>query len=284
MRARTVKILWCITVFSFLLPGFLSGDQILLAPCDDVYVITFGGGEGCNPFLKFDISLLPSGRVIDSVFVTAYIWQDNPSWDGDVNFWNVNSQVWTEADSSALIWSIPTSDSLLQPTGFGTILGWSSSIDIKDIFLTDYNVGNTYCTIKMKDPDDGTFNPMPGSYPVNSNDTLAIGDRLFPTHIYFYPHEYPNGPPWLVIHYHTAGCEEERRDRGSLHPFILRVYPNPFTESAEVLYCGEKLEIFDCTGKLVRTTVSSSFGHDLPVGIYFVHAEGYRPTKVVKVQ
>lgn len=241
-----------------LLGGFsvLPGEQAVIAPAIDVYIITFGGGEGLNTFIKYNISAVPGGMVIDSVFLTAYIWEVGGTWDGDVMFCNVNDQAWTGADSSRYIIDLPLSDSVLQVSGFGTSTGYAQSVDIQNAFLTDYNASRTFCSIKMKDPDDGTFNPMPGSYPVNDADTLGLGNTLMGFHTYFYPSEYVNAPPWLVVNYHATAVEEAPAQVPSLS---VNAFPNPFHEKTEIRLSGvwekkaeAEINIYDLSGRLVR--------------------------------
>jgi hypothetical protein len=279
----TKYLLLCAGLFTLYLPLPAHGQQTILSPACDVYVITFGGGEGGNPFLKYDITGVPAGRVIDSVLLTAYVWQVNANWDGDVNYWNVNGQSWVESDSSRLIWNLPTSQLTSQTSGFGTAVGWTRSIDLKSIFLIDYNAGNTYCSIKMKDPDDPTFNPAPGSYAKDPNDTISIGNRVSNQNILFYPHEYANAPPWLIVFHHFPGGVEET-EAESNRPFAVspnpcRTYMNIRTEhSAKSI----ALRIYDVTGKItnffslpntpatIRWNGSDQSARPLPSGIYFI--------------
>jgi len=205
--------------------GSLQAQVIVLSPVEDVFIYTFGGGQGGNPFIKYDISTVPPDMVIDSVYLTPFVWSIGTAWNQDVDYWNVNDQNWTEGDSARLIWDLPTSDSTHQTSGFGTAVGWTQSVDLAAIFFTDYNVGNTYCSIKMKDPDDMTSVPPPGSYPVNDIDSLVVGNILFDQHTIFWPREQVNGPPWLNIYYHEVGVSEEQ-NRISMP--CLQVYPNPF--------------------------------------------------------
>ena len=260
MKQRVFPLVFFLVVI--LLSGFfsaLSGDQAIIAPDIDVYIVTFGGGQGLNTFIKYDISPVPSGMVIDSVFLRVFVWEVNGTWDGDVMFCNVGDQAWTEADSSRYIIDLPLSDSVLQTSGFGTSTGFTESEDIKDIFLCDYDLFNTFCSIKLKDPDEGTFNPQPGTYPINSADTLGLGDTANGFHIYFYPSEYANAPPWLVVNYHATGVQESPMDA----PInVFHAYPNPFAASTTIYLTGRgqraeriELAIFDVTGRRVRDLI-----------------------------
>ncbi len=284
----------------------LSGDQATISPDIDVYIITFGGGEGLNTFIKYDISTVPLGMVIDSVFLRAYVWEVSGSWDGDVMFCNVNDQAWTEADSSRYIIDLPLSDSVLHASGFGISTGFAQSVDISSVFLTDYNASNTFCSVKLKDPDDVTFNPMPGSYPINAADTLGLGNTAMGFHIYFYPSEYVNAPPWLVVNYHATGVQEMPRNKPAEG---ICAYPNPFREKIEISFGGvseygsigvSEMSIFDLSGRLVRefyfvsdnsprTTKVQWDGRDdagqrVAPGMYYVIADCCAPIRVVKLR
>jgi len=290
-------------VVPFLGVGSLHA-QAILAPVEDVFFYTFGGGQGCNTFLKYDITSVPNGRIIDSVFLTPYVYLINGGWNGNMDFWNVNDQNWSESDSCKLIWDLPTSDSTHQAGGFGTAVGWTQSVDLAAIFLTDYDLGNTYCSIKMKDPDEMTSVPMPGSYPLDYDDSLMVGDRAIGTigYIVFYPHEWSNGPPWLNIFYHDVGVSEEQ---GRMDALTLNVYPNPFSELTNISFGiglnaeSIELKIYDISGCLIknllrstpyalRPTVVSWDGHDasgkqLPPGVYFCKLETGDKTIIEKI-
>jgi len=279
--------------------------QAIIAPIEDVFFYTFGGGEGCNTFIKYDITSVPSGMIIDSVYLTPYVYLINGGWNGNMDFWNVNDQDWNESDSCGLLWNLPTSDSIHQAGGFGTAVGWTQSVDLAAIFLTDYNVGNTYCSIKMKDPDEMTFNPMPGSYPYDYDDSLMVGDRAIPAvgYVVFYPHEWPNAPPWLNVFYHEVGVLEEQ---GRTDVLTLNVYPNPFRQTTGIIIGNLQntesieLRIYNATGRLVRgfpvtdcninNSVKSVFwnGQDasgvrMPPGVYFCKLTAGDKTLIEKV-
>jgi hypothetical protein len=291
----------------------LSRGQTVLTPVEDVFIRTFGGGEGCNPFLKYDISSIPGGATIDSVFLTPFVWEIGASWDGDVDFWNVNDQNWTEGDSARLIWNLPTSDSTYQASGFGTAMGWTRSVDLKNIFLTDYNASNTFCSIKIKDCDDMTSVPPPGSYPVNDTDTVAVGNIIFNEYMIFYSHEYVNGPPYLIVFYHEVGVNETEFIADAP---LINIYPNPFKQITEIKLQPAPLrkakpgmtdnrsqetvvsiKVYDISGRLVKSLPSSNFslptsimwdatdnaGCQVPAGIYFCKIEAGEQRIIKKI-
>jgi len=68
-RNSVIRLLFVIVLVS-ICPS-LHSAQAILQPQQDVIVITFGGGEGCNVFAKYDITSVPGGMVIDSVFFTG---------------------------------------------------------------------------------------------------------------------------------------------------------------------------------------------------------------------
>ena len=297
------RFVYVLMIVPFLGVGSLHA-QAILAPVEDVFFYTFGGGQGCNTFLKYDITSVPNGRIIDSVFLTPYVYLINGGWNGNMDFWNVNDQDWSESDSCKLIWDLPTSDSTHQAGGFGTAVGWTQSVDLAAIFLNDYDLGNTYCSIKMKDPDEMTSVPMPGSYALDYDDSLMVGDRAIGAigYIVFYPHEWSNGPPWLNVFYHDVGVSEEQ---SRMYELTLNVYPNPFKQMTHIIFGNLQrtesieLKIYDISGALIKNllrptpyvllpTVVSWDGRDAsgkpsPPGVYFCKLETSDKTIIEKV-
>ena len=218
-------------------------------PAEDVCITTYAGGEGGNVFMKFDISDAPELDIVDSVFLVVFIWRSDSAWDGDVKFWNVNSQSWTEDTSITTIWAIPTSDSILQDADCGDTTGWTSSVDITPIFLKDYDAGNTYCSIKLKDPDDITTVPQSFGFPVpvNDADTLAVGNFDY---IFFYPHEHLDSIPKLILYYTLIPVEGS----GQISNYKLEVrQTSPVTTIRYQLprKSNVSLKIYDICGMLV---------------------------------
>lgn len=303
MRSYSYRFGIVLAVLLFVSIGFLQG-QVIIAPSEDVFFYTFGGGEGCNVYLKYNITSVPGSAVIDSVFLTPYVYLINGGWNGNMDFWNVNDQNWDEADSCGLIWNLPTSDSTHQAAGFGTAVGWTRSVDLINIFLTDYNASNTFCSIKMKDPDEMTFNPMPGSYPYDYDDSLMVGDRAIPAvgYIVFYPHEWPNAPPWLNIFYHDVGVSE---GQDKVNALTLNVYPNPFKQMINIVFGrtqtteNVELAIYNASGQLIRDFSrplcytqqtfhiiwdgKSVSGEQLPPGVYFCKLSVEDKTVIEKI-
>jgi len=168
----------------------------------DVYIITFGGGEGKNSFLKFDISSIPTANVITEVKLKIFVTDVSTQWDGDAVYSRVNKQTWLESHPNDTLWNPGNfTDTLLQPMGFASILGWTESIDIKSLFSYDYSIANTYFTLLVKDFDDWTM--APGFYPPNdSNDSMMVGN-IFNDYIVYAPHEFPipGYEPQLIVNY-----------------------------------------------------------------------------------
>ena len=211
----------------------------------------------------------------------------------------MNDQDWTESDSCNHIYGLPTSNQITQASGFGTVPGWDRSIDLTDIFLVDYNAGHTYCSFKIKDPDDMTSVPMPGSMPVNA-ETLAVGNIIFGEYTIFYAREYPNAPPWLVVYYHSVGTDESQSESRNV---TMTLSPNPASDrvyirlSTEQLNTASDLCIYDINGVRIREFARSTMNADgmiiwdgrdnqyrlVPSGTYFCVAtgEGYRTVEPV---
>lgn len=244
------------------IPMTAQAGQIVLKPVDDVFTQTYGGGVGDNPFLKFDISPIPLGRIIDSVYLRCYVRTIYPYWDGDVNFFNVNSQTWRESDSQTVLHRIPTSDSTFQASGFGMAIGWTSSIDVKDIFLRDYNASRTYCSFKLKDPDDMTRVPMPGSFPDNS-ETLAVGNIINQHNIVFYSSEYTADTTRITrLSVNYQGADISSSPQLEKENLLFEISPNPWRRQTTIRYqvLSPKsqifLKVYNSEGQLIKTLVS----------------------------
>ncbi|PLW92407.1 MAG: hypothetical protein C0592_10955 [Marinilabiliales bacterium] len=173
-----------------------------LSSIADVHIVTFGGGEGKNSFLKFDISSIPTANVITEVKLRVLVTDVAPMWDGDAGYSRVDDQTWLESDPNDTLWNpINFYDTLIQPLNFAIAPGWTESIDIKTLFGYDYSLANTFFTLMIKDPDDWTM--APGFYPPNdSNDSIMVGN-IFNDYIVFAPHEFPvpGSAPQLIVSY-----------------------------------------------------------------------------------
>ncbi|MBI4723040.1 MAG: T9SS type A sorting domain-containing protein [Candidatus Stahlbacteria bacterium] len=255
-------------ILSIFLSGILNAGEIVLTPCEDIYIRAYGGTQGFNAFMKFNISAVPLGKTIDSVFLKVYVWYKNTGWDGDVNFWNVHNQDWVEGSSGQEIYGSTTSDSMGQFAGFGMQLGWTKSITLRRIFNKDYNVGNVYCTIKMKDPDDMSY--FTTDPPIDDTDSLGLG-VYYPLfhYIYFYPHEHNDSGPKLCIYSEQFGVEEIE-NRGQITEDRLEVYPNPFSYRTSIKFRVEsselkELQIYDLAGRFVKSFLITN--NQLPITV-----------------
>ncbi len=198
----------------------VKGEASVLVEClptADVHIRTFGGGVGSSAFLKFDISNLPPNCLIDSAFLFVYVFDTVGNWDGDVYFWNVNSQTWSESDSAHHIWAIPTSNWIDQGSDFGTVEdAWAKSVDVKDIVLVDYLARNSFTSFKLQDPDDPT-SLVPPSLPENHHASIRLGESLLFGYIRFRPREHQRSPV-LRIYYslYDVGVKSIVSPRGVL--------------------------------------------------------------------
>ncbi len=248
-----------ISLFAVVLLPTAEATQITLKPVDDVFIRLFGGGEGCVAFVKFNITSVPPGQTVDSVIIQGYVWSVATNWDGDAKFFNVNSQTWQESDSAALLHRISVSDSTHQASGFGQTTGWTRSVDVKTIFLRDYNASRIFCSFKIRDPDDRTMQPMPGALANDCTDTLAVGNRATRQHIYFYPHEYTADTSRiirLVVYYQGTDISTSS---SSIKNNIMKidVSPNPFAKKTFIRYRiadgRPQLKIYNASGRLIRS-------------------------------
>jgi hypothetical protein len=104
---------------------------------------------------------------------------------------------------------------------------------------------------------------MPGSLPNDSNDSLAVGNRVMTQNICFYPHEYSADTSRiirLVVYYQgtdilSPPIENKIRQ--------IEVLPNPFTTKVHIRWqaaynrvnadnCGPQMKIYDAAGRLVK--------------------------------
>jgi len=65
----------------------------------------------------------------------------------------------------------------------------------------------------------------------------------------------------------------------------LKIYPNPFIEYSHILSSNDNIiRIYDITGKLIGDIKGEIIGKNLMAGIYILEAEGYKPTKIIKLR
>ncbi|MGD0711538.1 MAG: immunoglobulin domain-containing protein [Bacteroidales bacterium] len=183
----------------------LAQHRDTLHPVADAYIVTMGGGGGKNTFMKFDISSIPPRSVVSNATLMVYVSFKSLNWNSNCRFMNVHSQNWTESDQETTLWGYQRSDTVLQAINFGMMPGWTSSVDLKAIFLRDYNQSNSFCTMMLKDPDDPTIAPGGISPASNLKDSLIVGN-IFNDYIIFYPREATNQNyvPRFIISYKIA--------------------------------------------------------------------------------
>jgi hypothetical protein len=194
---------WCRLILAVagsltMMTDYARADMAVLTPAHDVYITSFGGGEGGNTFMKFDISGLGYVR-IDSAFLSVRVWQKDSLWDGDLNVWNVDLQDWTDTTVDSVLWFADTTDPVTQLAGFAPDTGWARTADIGAALQRDAVLQHQYTTIKLKDPDDMTMMPPWDALPFNSAETLKVGN-IFNDLIYFYPSEHDSAP-YLTVYY-----------------------------------------------------------------------------------
>ncbi|MFH0896310.1 MAG: T9SS type A sorting domain-containing protein [Bacteroidota bacterium] len=178
--------------------------SVNLYASQDLYVETYGGGQGKNAFMKFNISALPPGIAITGAYFNAYVYKWQLGWDGDVKWIHYNNQTWAEGDSNKHMW-IPAYfvDTLTQLNGFGTNLNAiNTSIDLKDFLKVDYAASHTYFSFFGKDVDDPTSWPNMTAVSFNNSDSMLCGN-IFGDMMGFRPHDYinPNQWPYLTVQY-----------------------------------------------------------------------------------
>ncbi len=84
-----------------------------------------------------------------------------------------------------------------------------------------------------------------------------------------------------------TGVEEPRNAKVEMWNAALRIIPNPFTSFATVPgYEGKSFEVYNISGRWVRTYKGSRVGEGLSPGIYFLKPEGRKTTliRIVKVR
>ncbi len=306
---KRIKALKKIVLFAIIMGLYIttsSAELITIPACEDVYLQTSTQFKAIHyyysPFLKFDISVVPAGKQIDSVFlrIIAYGVNLNNLPSGGIEFWNVNNQDWAE-DSTVELWDCPISDTIIIDSEFGRKVGESFSVDLKPLFLRDYDSSHTYCSIAMGD-DYWLSGPLileEDSH--DSSDSLALGDDH--VGLLFHPHEVsPDSAPTLFVYYGESSVEEEKFRFESLE---LKASPNPFTQRTVIRYSltenqdkytNVKLTITDLSGRVVREIpindlrlpineitwdAQDQSGNPVSGGIYFYTftSDNYKKTK-----
>lgn len=254
----------------------------------DAFLYTWGGGQGANTFIKFDISSIPAGHTIDSVKLQLTVMNYFGTMDDDAKFINIHSQTWTESDSVQKIWNFVRSDTTLQLAGFIKPLQTkATSIDIKNIFKTDYNLAHTYCTILVKDIDDTTMGPG-GDLLTDSNDSLRIGNHVFGFGAILYPREVAdvNNRPKLIVYHSLPTIEKEVSTQ-----INCQAYPNPFSNELNIEIAGSNeitaFEILNSNGQIIikdsfvgKTTVQTA---NFVPGVYILKLQNGKTSESKKL-
>lgn len=89
---------------------------------------------------------------------------------------------------------------------------------------------------------------------------------------------------YYTIKYDSAGNEFGIEETSPHRPQYLSVCPNPFyTYTKTCSRTPQQITVYDLSGRLVENGESDFIGKELPSGIYFLKASGYRPVKIVKI-
>lgn len=132
-------------------------------------------------FIRFDISSL-AGLIIESAELSLYVFStpcdSDPCCvdDGDVRFWRVDNQVWTESTDSSLL--NETRDTQTEWTG--SIGDGRNLFDLSSIVAVDVNAGNGFTTIRYEDPDGALTYPFTGSATKQTGTSLVAGINDYP--------------------------------------------------------------------------------------------------------
>lgn len=154
------------------------------------------------PQLKWNISSIPEGT-ITSAILCLYVDDMYSSLDTDVRYWRVNDQTWTESSNAATI----DGQSLTNQTddNFDTspaIDEWMC-VDVTNVIETDYELSNTYSSIRLMDIDYIVDNI---EFLTTSTDYLSLGGDEFCS-IMARSHATTATRPYLNITYEVASSD-----------------------------------------------------------------------------
>ena len=124
--------------------------------------------------------------------------------------------------------------------------------------------------------------PEPPVWAVSFIDTNQLGPIPNPAH-YYYGNSIWNIQDFVEIE------EEEESAKHKLKSAKLSAYPNPFSSVTSILcwsnsHPASNIQIYDLSGRLVKTTKGNTIGKNLTPGIYFLKVKGYKPVKVIKLR
>lgn len=185
------KTLLVLTAILSCLQIVISQTDIFLGPTQDGHIEAFGGGQGKNAFIKFDISSIPDNCLIIDATLRVFVKEIGTTWDRDMMYIHYTNQIWTETDSTQNMWNdIYWGDTLIQNIPlFGDTLGHSHSINLASLMNQDYIQDFQFFSIRMKDPDDPTMVPMLNIPITNSFDSLMVGN-IFNDYIILQPRDF----------------------------------------------------------------------------------------------
>jgi hypothetical protein len=185
-----MKQLFIIAALLLIIQSAQGQTSVYLSPDADAYIEAFGGGQGKNTFMKFPLASIPPNAMAISTVLRVYVKEIGLNWDRDVMYIHYLNQIWTETDSTQYIWNdLFWGDTIVQSFPlFGDTIGHTTSIDLSDLLNMDINGGNSYFSVRIKDPDDPTMFPMINIPITNSFDSLMIGN-IFDDYIIFQPRD-----------------------------------------------------------------------------------------------
>jgi len=118
-----------------------------------------GNSADYQPQLKWNLSLIPYGATIDKATMCLYLWNcDASCLDNDVTYWRIVDQSWTESITTTEF-DAQSKANQTSSTFNGTTLNSYICVDITNIIKSEYDLANTFASVRMEDPDyvhDGT--------------------------------------------------------------------------------------------------------------------------------
>jgi hypothetical protein len=133
-------------------------------------------------FIRWDISGLPTGGTLLRAKMELYHYNIDAGSDGDWTIHRVDNQTWSDASSAEDCWNMAIGDNETKKVGgvgeyvYGTpVDGAAYNYTVTGLVKADYDVANTYTSIRIEDPDNVPTGGASDQYRLGGEEDMMYG-------------------------------------------------------------------------------------------------------------